>query len=140
MNQTEFESLLDRYGADLEIWAEADRAAARALIKASATARAALANQEQVEGRLAVLSHHVTPGLEGRIQALATPVDSDGWAALANWLRQSPWRSAGVAAAPLALGLVLGITLAPPDQREPGYTEAFEEIAWSDPSEYFFDE
>lgn len=126
MDLDEFRDRLDALGADPTAWPSAERAAAEALLAASADARQALAAARRLDARLfkAMGDTAASTALRGRIAAIAPaqartavpPAGRAGWLAL-------PWRiGMAAAAASLVLGLAVGRSnLIPLEESEPTY-------------------
>lgn len=113
VNLEEFESLLDRHGADIEHWPPMVRQAARAFAENSAPARAAWAAMRTIE---AVLRLPVPPDAAGAINAItANAVRHPQMKSYVN-RRRALWSAA--AAAALLLGLAVG-AFAPPYEISP---------------------
>lgn len=101
----EFETLLDRHGADRLRWPAEQRDAAETLLSSDEDARGALRAAAQLDAALdAVLRAPSRPlGLRERIVARTPP--RDAWL---DWLASRLWRPAGLASVPLLLGFAVG--------------------------------
>jgi hypothetical protein len=132
MNETRLKRLIEAYGAEPERWPDAERAAAMALLKKSAEARALVAEARRLDRLLAAApvgstAPAATAALRRRIAAL--PEESAPGAPAAGSRTIGPWPAirlwpsvAGLAAAGL-IGFVVGWTELPPvgDQADVGY-------------------
>jgi hypothetical protein len=120
MTLSEFEHLLDGYGADRTRWPLKQRSAASALLAASPDARRLLAESEALDRVLAqapgakprdldalaariVATASVTPRL-----AHATSIPSQG--TIRPSARQDVWRAAALLAASLLIGVFVGVS------------------------------
>jgi len=115
MNLNTFLDLLDQYGPEPANWPEAERESMLALLQDSPEAARELAISRDIASELALLEHSVTPGLKGRIVALAaahqpSPFDRF-FDQFLGWLTAAFWRPALLSVAPLALGTLLGMAL-----------------------------
>lgn len=109
MNLEQFNDHLDRRGADLAAWPEADADAARELIRRSPEAGAAWRAAAAVDVHLTAMRDHRAPaGLAGRITAAAHVTPRPGW--LASLLTPR-WRPALLALLPLVAGFYIGLRL-----------------------------
>ena len=126
MTNEEFGDRLDRYGANLEDWPSAGRAAGRAFADTT-EGRRELDAARAFDALLAEAAAVPEPfGLRQRILANADsrrrPID------LVSWLLAPSWRPIALAAAPLAVGFTLGFTYPETDSLE----EAVAVIAFSE--------
>ncbi len=126
MTNEEFRQCLDRYGANLECWPAARRAAGRAFADAS-EGRRQLDAARAFDALLAETMEAPEPlGLKARILA---HVNAEGRPTdMLSWLFAPLWRPIALAAAPLALGFTLGFTYPETDSLE----EAVAIIAFSE--------
>ncbi len=116
MTNEEFGDRLDRYGANLEDWPSADRAAGRAFVDTT-EGRRQLDAAEAFDALLAETAAVPEPlGLKQRILANVDsrrrPID------FVSWLLAPLWRPIALAAAPLAVGFTLGFTYPETDSLE----------------------
>jgi hypothetical protein len=111
MNLAAFLDLLDRHGPEVADWPPEQRESMQAFVHESAEAARQLGLASRIRHELASLPHAVTPGLQGRILALAAasqPSPADRFLA---WLTTTLWRPALLSVVPLALGAMLGMNL-----------------------------
>lgn len=109
MNLTTFLDLLDRHGPDQANWPPDQREPMQAFIRGSTEAARQLALARRLEDELASIPHTITPGLQGRILALATAHRPSIVDHFLDWLTAAFWRPALLSVAPLALGAMLGL-------------------------------
>ena len=126
MTNEEFGDRLDRYGANLEDWPPADRAAGRAFADTT-EGRRQLDAARAFDALLAETAAVPEPlGLKQRI--LANVDFRKGPMDFMSWLSAPLWRLIALAAAPLAVGFTLGFTYPGTDSLE----EAVAVIAFSE--------
>lgn len=113
MTPDRFAALVAAHGADPARWPPAERAAALALLDASAEARAVTARERALDAALSAVPPPPAPSaaLAARIAALAPDTDLPGlWREIAALF--GGWRLAGTAlAACVAVGVLLGASL-----------------------------
>ena len=113
MKPEQFATMLDLRGCDRACWPAAEREAAEALLRDSATARGVLERQLHLERLLDELPAPGFPGLEAAVLRQPLPARSLPLAdRILDWLTpdDSPlawWRPAVAAGLPLALGIAL---------------------------------
>ena len=107
MTINEFTDNLDRWGSNLELWPEAERARGARLLRESAEARQAHGHAQRID-TLLTTAHHAPAELEGQI--LAQIASEDFWQQLADWFAQTLWKPSLAAACMLALGFAVGLT------------------------------
>ena len=130
MNETRLKRLIEAYGAEPERWPAGDRAAALALLDASAEARAMVVEARRLDRLLEAVpvgstAPAATAALRRKIAAL---LDAPAPAAPANrvtigpWSRTRLWASVAGLAAAGVIGFVVGVTQLPPvgDQADIG--------------------
>ena len=111
MNTGTFLELIDQHGSRPDDWPSALRPAMLDVLRESPEAASGHARLVQLEVELAKLGHVVTPGLQGRILALAGAGSISGADRFFNWLTAAIWRPALLSVAPLAFGAVIGMNL-----------------------------
>ena len=138
-DESDFENLLDRQGADPARWPAAERTRANALLQASPQAQALLAEAQRLaealdqafppmpapaalESRiLAGISHPSAEAVQGGAFSRGARGDTprmkraaadqgENWAEwLAAWLMARLWRPVGIACAPFLIGFAMGM-------------------------------
>ena len=114
MQESDFETLLDRYGTDLSRWRDASqRTAAAALLASSSEARALLARTVRLADLINAATTPPPPALDILVERATAypqmapprperPVPDKGWLGLGRW-------HAVAFASCLVLGIVLGV-------------------------------
>ena len=130
MNETRLKRLIEAYGAEPERWPAGDRAAAQALLEASAEARAMLAAARRLDRLLEAApvgsaAPDATAALRRKIASLPDappPVVRASNVTIGPWSRRRLWASAAGLAAAGVIGVVVGWTQLPPlgDQADVG--------------------
>jgi hypothetical protein len=116
IDASDFQSLVEAYGADARRWPADRRAGAEAFVAAEpARASAILALEAELDERLDVLRPpSASEALRERILAGAPQPRADGWRGMFGWLRPG----VGIAmAASCAAGVVAGLLLIQPAER-----------------------
>lgn len=114
MNIDTFLDLLDRHGPEMANWPPDERESMQGFLRESTEASRQLALASRLRDELhalATVPHGVTPGLQGRILALAATREPSAVDRFLAWLTAAFWRPALLSMAPLALGAILGINL-----------------------------
>jgi hypothetical protein len=110
MNTDEFADCLDRWGSDLEHWPAPQQASGRALMAASASARALLADAQHLDQWLASgAEHQVSFGLERKI--LEQIPSQDFLQQVVDWFSAALWRPTFAATCALLVGFMSGLAL-----------------------------
>ncbi|MBM4206013.1 MAG: hypothetical protein FJ194_18005 [Gammaproteobacteria bacterium] len=111
MNLNTFLDLLDQYGPEPVKWPETERETMLEFLQTSPEAARQTALSKGIESDLARLEHTVTPGLKGRIVALAAAQEPSFFDPFLSWITASFWRPALLSVALLALSVLLGMAL-----------------------------
>jgi hypothetical protein len=120
ISASDFQRLIEAYGADPQRWPATRRADADAFLAAEPDQAAAmLAGERALDEALDVLRPPVvSPTLRDRILAAAPKPQQAGWSVFAGWLRPGV---GALMAASCAAGVVAGLLLiAPPERPETG--------------------
>lgn len=114
MGLTRLKDMIDAYGAEPGRWPAGERAAAQALLRQSAEARALQDDARRLDRALDLMPG-VGPStaLAGRILG-ATPASRGAWALWRIvWPFERPWRPVAAWASAAAFGLLLGMVTPP---------------------------